>query len=43
MKTSYDPTDSEIVVSDFACASSAPSILIRTQFLRPKNLEKSVH
>ena len=37
MKTSYNaPTDSEIVVSDFACSSSAPSILMRTWFLGPK-------
>ena len=37
MKTSYkDLTDSEIVVSDFACASCAP-ILICTQFLGRKN------
>ena len=44
MKTSYnDPTDSEIVVSDFVCASSAPSILMRTGFWDPKNLEKGAH
>ena len=41
MKTSYnDPTDSEIVVSDFVCASSVPSILKRTRFLRPKKPRK---
>ena len=40
MKTSYDPTNSEIVVSDFACASSAPSILMRTRFLGPKTPQK---
>ena len=41
MKTSCnDPTDSEIAVSDFACASSAPSILMRTRFLGPKKPRK---
>jgi hypothetical protein len=41
MKTSYNnPTDSEIAVSDFACESSAPSILMRTRFLGPKKPRK---
>ena len=41
MKTCYNnPTDSEIVVSDFACASSVPSILMRTPFLGPKKPRK---
>ena len=43
MKTSYnDPTDSEIVVSDFACKSSALSFLMRTQFLGRKKTSKRV-
>ena len=41
MKTSYnDPTDSEIVVSDFAWASSVPLILMHTRFLGPKKPRK---
>ena len=40
MKTSYNPTDSEIVVSGFACTSSAPSIPMRTLFLGPKKPRK---
>ena len=40
MKTSYDLTDSKIVVSDFACASNAPSILMCTQFLGLKKPQK---
>ena len=41
MNTSYNnPTDSEIIVSDFARASSAPSILMHTWFLGPKKPQK---
>ena len=37
---SYDPTDREILASYFACASSAPLILMRTWFLGPKKPRK---
>ena len=43
MKTSYDPADSKIIVSDFVCASSAPSILMHTRFLGTRKPRKGAH